>query len=298
MKVCITGGSGFVGTKLTQILLDDGHDVLILDRNKPRLAHHNLSFIKTDFESDKVSKEVLSCNALIHLAGVNIFGRWTKKYKKQILRSRIDPIYKLLELLSQNRERPQVFISASAVGYYGDRDEEILTEESSPGTDFLARVCVKWEKATQEFKKLNIRAVSVRTGIVIGPGGGMLAKLIPIFKIYLGGKLGSGEQWFSWIHIDDLIEIYKKILLDGRLVGAVNAVAPNPVRNKELTSTLGRVIKRPVLFRIPKIILRIILGQLAYAVIGSQQVIPKKLRETGFNYKYPDIYKALIKSIY
>lgn len=297
MKICITGGAGFVGTKLTQSFLDDGHKVLILDRNKPKIQHQNLLFKKTEFGKDTIPEEALSCNAVIHLAGVNIFARWTKKYKRLILRSRIEPIYALLDIFSQSRKRPSVFVSASAVGYYGDRGEEILTEESGPGKDFIARVCIKWEQSAEEFKKLSVRTVSIRTGIVLGPGGGMLSKLVPLFKLYLGGKLGDGEQWFSWIYIDDLVHVYKKAVLDERLTGAINAVAPNPVRNKEFTKILGMVLHRPAIFRVPKFILRLIVGQLASATLVSQQVIPKKLREIGFKYKYPDIYSALSKSL-
>ncbi|MAZ40966.1 TIGR01777 family protein [bacterium] len=293
MNIAITGGAGFVGSKLSESLARDGHAVLILDLHPPKQSVQGASFVKVDLMKEEVPERVLECDAIVHLAGVNIFGRWTKDYKELIVESRVKTAEALYEKCKEGDTRPSIFISASAIGYYGAQGETELTESLPPGGDFLATVCIAWERAREQFNDLGMRTVSVRTGIVLGPGGGMLKKLVPVFKWFLGGKLGNGEQWFSWIHIDDLIEVYKKALIDDSLEGPINAVSPEPVRNKVFTKALGKALKRPTLFFVPGFALKLVMGELGSVILGSQKVTPKKLKEAQFAYKYPSIDKAL-----
>ncbi len=248
MKIAITGGSGFVGSKLAKLLVRDGHQILSLDRAAPKKQIEQVHYIKTDLIHDLPIEEYLSCDAVIHLAGVNIFGRWTPAYKKLIVSSRVETAKALIQAVKNAGKGPGVFVSASAVGYYGDGGEEVLLEGSPNGRDFLAQVCKEWEQVAAASQNAGMRWVSIRTGIVLGPGGGMLAKLLPIFRWGLGGSIGNGKQWFSWIFMDDLLRVYKTVTLDPSFSGPVNAVSPHPVRNKELTKALGRVLHRPAFF--------------------------------------------------
>lgn len=297
MKICITGGSGFVGSKLSEFFVNSGYDVLILDLLPPRKNITGTSFIKIDLLKELVPNEVLECDAIVHLAGVNIFGRWTEGYKKLILESRTKTARALIETVKKSSKKPKVFVSASAVGYYGDGGECDLGESSPSGKDFLAYVCREWEAVAKTAEQAGMRFVSIRTGIVIGSQGGMLAKLIPIFKWFLGGPIGSGEQWFSWIHMDDLLNVYKIAINDDRLSGPINAVSPSPVKNKNFAKALGRALHRPSFIPVPKFALKLFLGELATAVIVSQKIIPKKLLEIKFSYLYPEISEAIRKSV-
>jgi uncharacterized protein (TIGR01777 family) len=297
MKIAITGGAGFVGSALAAAFVEKGHEVLILDRNAPRKELPGRTFLRTDLISDFPTEAYLACDAVVHLAGVNIFGRWTPEYKKQILSSRIDTARTLIDAVEKSGRGPKIFISASAVGYYGEGGEAELTEASPRGNDFLATVCAAWEDAAHRAEQAGMRAVSVRTGIVLGPGGGMLAKLIPVFRGGLGGPMGSGRQWFSWIYIKDLIAVYVRAVLDDAFSGPVNAVAPHPVRNKELARALGKALHRPSFIPVPAFALRLVLGELASVVVMSQRVIPEKLLASGFVFLEPAIDGALTASV-
>lgn len=292
-KIIITGGSGFIGTQLTKVLLDRGYSVTVFDRVAPKITHEQLTFVTTDFSSDAGIVEPLqSADAIIHLAGASIFNRWTPKYKQEIIDSRINSARRMFEIIQRGTHRPGVFISASAVGYYGDRDDEELDESSSAGTDFLADVCVQWERAAQQFQELGIRTVSVRTAIVLGPGGGMMAKLLPIFRFGLGGRLGSGNQWFSWIHSNDLVQVYVHAI-EQDISGPINAVAPGVVRNRDFTHILARVLRRPAWFIVPAWVLRIMLGEFSRAVLSSQRVTKTVVTDQGFSFQYPQLEQAL-----
>lgn len=294
MKIAITGGAGFIGTKLTKKFADEGHEILILDHHEPKVALPNSQFVKTDLIHDIPLNEYLSCDAVIHLAGANIFGRWSESYKKLILSSRIDTAKALIDGVKKAGRGPKVFITASAVGYYGDGGENELTEESPNGEGFLAKVCAKWEEVAKSAEECGMRTVFVRTGVVLGKGGGMLAKLIPIFKWGLGGRMGSGKQWFSWIFMDDLLNVYKLALLDNSLSGPVNAVSPEPVRNQDLVKSLGSAMHRPAILPVPGFILRIVLGEFGRVILMSQKVVPKKLLERRFKYIEPKLERAII----
>jgi uncharacterized protein (TIGR01777 family) len=297
IKICITGGSGFIGMQLAKYFTKAGHSVLILDLHPPRENFSGVTFIQSNLVTDIPVDAFLSCDAVIHLAGVSIFGRWTPAYKKLILESRVRTAQALIDVVKRANKGPRVFVSASAIGYYGDGGEESLTEASPNGKDFLATVCGEWEAAAQTSETVGMRWVSVRTGIVLGPGGGMLSKLIPVFRAGLGGPLGNGNQWFSWIYIDDLIAIYSTAVFDESLKGPINATTPNPVRNNELTATIAGVLNRPAFFRVPGFILRFFLGELGSTLLMSQKVLPQKLLERGFSFSAGDSAVAIQKSL-
>lgn len=293
MRMCVTGGAGFIGSKLCRVLVEAGHTVLVLDRMPLRQDIPGVECIQIDLAREPVPAAVLACDAIIHLAGANIFGRWTPAYKRLILSSRTQSAAALIGAVKAAGTGPKVFVSASATGYYGEGGEQVLTETSPGGKDFLAQVCMQWEGISHSAAAAGMRFVSVRTGIVLGPGGGMLSKLLPLFKFGLGGRLGSGKQWFSWIHVDDLLNIYLAAVVNAELSGPINAVAPTPVRNADFTKALGRAVGRPAIVWVPRFILKLILGELADVVLMSQKVSPEKLQAIGFAFRYSTIEEAL-----
>lgn len=295
MNVVITGGSGFVGSHLCQLLVKQGHTVTIVGNTPPKQNAQGIAFIKANLLEEEVPPIFAECEAIIHLAGAPIFHRWTKSYKQLILDSRIKTAQKICLFLSQQTKRPKVFISASATGFYGNRGDNLLTETAKPGSDFLSSVCIEWEKAAEKFSSLGMRVVSVRTSTVLGSDGGALAKMIPLFRWGLGGKLGNGKQWFPWIHIDDLTRIYAEALQNPQMTGAINAVAPGKIRNVEFTKTLGNILKRPTFLPVPSFALRLCLGAFANALLSSQRVMPEKLQQMKFPFLYPKIEKALLQ---
>lgn len=292
MKICITGGAGFIGFALSEAFARKGHHVVVVDCVPPRYTVENITFVKADLLKDEVPAVFSECEAIVHLAGASIFKRWNTAYKKLIRESRVKSAEAIFNYISKTSHRLKVFVSASAVGYYGDRGEETLTEEARPGNDFLADVCVEWEKASRRFEELGVRSVSIRTAIVMGQGGGMLAVTAPLYKWFLGGRLGSGTQWFSWIHRDDLVNIYMSTVKDERFSGPINAVSPGALRNKDFTRALGKALHRPVILSVPAFVLRIALGEFGEAVLASQRAVPKKINDAGFTFQYPDINSA------
>lgn len=300
MNIAITGGSGFIGAALTRKLLDAGHQVTIYDRVAPRFLHEHLQFIAANLVTDPAPLSIAHHDAIVHLAGVSIYERWTNAYKQQIMDSRTKSTASIVDAcrtsLQESGTKPAVFVCASAVGYYGGQGDRVLDESASApitGTDFLSDVCVAWESTAQQIEELGIRRVSVRTAIVLGPGGGMMAKLLPLFTWGLGGRLGTGNQWFSWIHIDDLVEIYYTAITNAQLSGAVNATAPEPVTNRVFTKSLGQALHRPAFWIIPAFALRIMLGEFAKAVLASTRAVPTKLQAIGFVFKYKTIDEAV-----
>jgi len=293
MNIVMTGGSGFVGSHLCKLLREQGHRVTLVGNTPPKETKEGITFIKANLLEGEIPSIFAECEAIIHLAGAPIFHRWTKSYKQLILDSRVKTAQKIYQFLSEQTQRPKIFISASATGFYGNRDSNLLTETTKPGSDFLSSVCVEWEKAAEKFSSLGMRVVSVRTSTVLGSEGGALAKMIPLFRLGLGGKLGSGKQWFPWIHIDDLTRIYAEALQNSRIAGAINAVAPGKIRNEEFTKTLGSVLKRPTFLSVPRFALRLCLGPFANALLSSQRVIPEKLQRLGFSFTYPKMENAL-----
>lgn len=304
MNIAITGGSGFIGTALAHKLIDSGHTVTVYDRIAPRFSHEHMTYIMANLVTDPAPASIAHHDAIVHLAGVSIYERWTTEYKQQIMDSRIKSTMSIIDAcrtsmnasVNQVGNKPSVFVCASAVGYYGDQGDAILDESAAPqsrGSDFLSDVCVAWEDSAQKIEELGIRRVSIRTAIVLGPGGGMMSKLLPIFKWGLGGRLGNGNQWFSWIHIDDLVAIYYEAITNGNLSGAINATAPEPITNRVFTKSLGKALRRPTFWIIPAFILRIILGEFAKAVLASTRAVPAKLQSIGFVFNYPSIDSAI-----
>ncbi len=295
MIICITGGSGFIGTQMTKHFVEQGHQVIIFDLVAPKVSHPNVSFFKLNIVHDEIPSILETCDVVVHLSGASIFNRWTTAYKKEIYDSRILSTRKLVEFFSIHKpatKKPITFVCASAVGFYGEGSEDVLEESHRSGDDFLAQVCVDWEHEAQKAVEYGIRVVSIRTGIVLGAGGGMLAKLVPIFRLGLGGRLGTGKQWFSWIHMEDVIAIYEAAVLDTRLSGPVNAVTKDSIRNRQLVDSLAHALHRKAFFVLPRWFLKIVLGEFSQAILMSQHVVPKKLQEIGFVYKYPTIESA------
>lgn len=296
MRVLISGGSGLVGTALTTSLRRDGHSAVWLLRKGPPGAD-GIRWNPLTGEFDRAGAE--GFDAVVNLAGASIGeGRWTAERKLELRNSRVDLTRFLVGELSKLSRPPPVFVSASAIGIYGDRGEETLTEESQPGSDFLAGVAQEWETAAQQAQSAGMRAVILRFGVILSARGGALAKMLPIFRLGLGGKLGSGKQWMSWVSLSDVVGITRRALEDSSMRGTFNAASPSPVRNSDYTRTLGRVLGRPTLFPAPAFALRLMLGEMADALLlASQRVIPKHLQEAGFRFEDSDLESGLRSAI-
>jgi uncharacterized protein (TIGR01777 family) len=242
---------------------------------------------------DSELAEILgAAGAVVNLAGEPIAQRWTEDAKKRIHDSRVEGTGRLVNELAKLSRRPAVLVSASAIGYYGSRGDQILTEASNPGADFLARVVVDWEEASQAAESLGIRVVRLRLGMVLGEGGA-LAKLLPPFRLGVGGRLGSGHQWMAWIHLEDAVNLILFALSYSAIRGAVNATAPHPVTNREFTDRLATVLHRPAMFPVPAFALKLAMGEMAGVVLGSQRVLPTVAKSAGFRFQYPELQAAL-----
>lgn len=297
-QIVITGATGFIGQKLCTTLYHNGHDITVFSRdiNKgkqilPFIDH----FVEWDYNKpDLWKKELNGKDAVIHLAGTNVFGkRWSEKYKSIIMDSRKNSTRNLVNAVNELTDKPGVFISSSAVGYYGNQGNQIITEDSPAGNDFLADVCKVWEKEASLVESSNVRSVSIRTGIVLSTDEGALKKMLLPFRLFIGGPLGNGHQWFPWIHIDDLVRIYLFALDNKNISGAVNAASPNPVTMNEFARTLGSILHRPSLFPIPEFILKLAVGEGAQPILSSQRVIPQKLIYNSFNFSFDHLKLAL-----
>jgi hypothetical protein len=270
MNVAMTGASGMIGKTLRQRLAESGHTALAIPRGA----------------------SVPGCDALVNLSGEPIAQRWTAAAKKRISDSRVEGTRRLVSALSAVSPRPRVLVSASAVGIYGSRGDEILTETSMPGSGFLPQVVMDWEKAARSAEALNIRVVNLRFGVVLGPGGA-LAKMLPAFRLCAGGRLGSGRQWMSWIHIGDVVNLILYAIENAALDGALNATAPHPVTNTEFTRALARALHRPAIFPVPAFALKLLFGEMSEVLLDSQRVIPAAAQATGFRFHYPELSAAL-----
>jgi uncharacterized protein (TIGR01777 family) len=292
MKVLISGSHGLVGKALISSLVEDGHEVVRLVRG------HKLGQLEVEWHPEQghlAPQQIEGFDAVFHLAGESIAsGSWTDEKKRAIRDSRTKGTTLLSETIAQLSRPPSVFISASAIGYYGDRGDEELTEKSGPGNDFLASVCVEWEESTRAAIEKGIRTVIARFGIILDPKGGALAKMLTPFRMGIGGRVGDGKQWMSWIALDDVINALKFLLQDSAVRGPVNIVAPQPVTNAEFTKTLGRVLSRPTFFPVPAFAARLAFGELADALLlSSQKVDPAVLEERGFAPYWPRLEPAL-----
>jgi len=294
MKITITGGSGFIGRHLSAFLLKKGHSVTAVGYRTHRdlIRHDNFHYIQADTrEKGNWLERIEDMDAVVNLAGQTIFKRWTKRYKQLIYDSRILTTRHIVQALGKGKGT--VFCSASAVGYYGDRNDDVLMETEPPGSDFLARVGRDWENEAFAAEKKGTRVVAPRFGIVLGKGGGALSKMVPAFKSFAGGPIGSGRQWFPWIHMDDLVAAMLFIMENETITGPVNLCAPNPARNRELATSLGRALNRPALVPVPAFMVRISMGELGSALLASQRAVPEKLTQSGFVFKHPDIDRAI-----
>jgi len=305
MKILITGGTGFIGTEVTKKLIQRDHEVVLLTRigekPHPSLQMPGISFLEYPYRADsKLPLEMMNTvDGIINMAGEPIFtGRWTEEKKKNILASRINITRQLVEAISMLPDKkPTVLVSASAVGYYGPRDASDLTEDASPGSDFLAQVCIAWEREAMRAVQYGVRTVTLRTGIVLDKGGGALAQMIPPYKYFVGGPIGSGRQYFSWIHREDMTELYATAVTDQRLSGPVNATAPNPLSMAELSKAIGEVLHRPSWFPVPAFLVKLIIGESAQVVVTGQKAIPVKLLAIDYPYQYRTVEEALKASL-
>ena len=293
MDIVITGASGLIGSALLPWLTSQGHSVTRLVRTQPRPGHAEIAW---DPARHSIATPALeSRDAVVHLAGDNIAaGRWTAARKAAIRQSRVQGTRVLCEALAQLVHPPQVLVSASAIGYYGDRGEQIVRENSAPGTDFLAEVCHAWEAAAAPAEQRGIRVVYLRLGIVLSPTGGALAKMLTPFRLGLGGRIGSGKQYMSWIALDDVVGAIHHALTTPTLQGPVNVVSPTPVTNAVFTHTLGHVLGRPTCIPLPSIAARLVFGEMADALLlASTRVEPAQLAASGYTFLYPDLEVAL-----
>jgi uncharacterized protein (TIGR01777 family) len=291
----MTGGTGFVGTYLSRKLAQVGHTVTILTRRErlPSPAPPGISFlVGNPTQEGPWMAAVPEHDWIINLAGASIFGRWSEPLKKEIMESRVRTTRNLVGALAAG-DRRQLFCSTSAVGYYGPRGEEELTEDSPSDAGFLGEVARNWEGEALKAQGLGIRVVITRFGIVLGKDGGALAQMTPIFRKFLGGPIGSGLQWFSWMHQQDQARAFLFIQEHPEISGPVNFTAPQPVRNRDLTKALGRVLHRPTFFTAPEFMLRLVLGEFAETLLTGQKVFPQRLLDAGFAFKFPAIETAL-----
>ncbi|MGB8910451.1 MAG: TIGR01777 family oxidoreductase [Candidatus Cybelea sp.] len=275
MKVLLLGASGFVGRHLAAALRARGDDVAGASARVP----------------DTAADVAAQCDAIVNLAGEPIAQRWNDRVKERIEASRVDGARRFLDALAERPRRCTAYVSASAVGYYGTSETETFVEDSPPGDDFLARVCVGWEREARRASTLGMRVTLVRTGVALGTDGGALPKMLPAFRLGIGGVIGNGRQWLSWVHVDDLIGIYR-LALDGAQ-GPLNACAPNPVRNANFTKELGAALHRPTILPVPTLALQAMLGEGAEMLLRGQRALPRRTQELGYRFEFPELKDAL-----
>jgi len=275
MIIAITGASGFVGRHTTALLRRAGHEIrAVSTRGEVRAA------------------DLDGCDAVVNLAGEPVAQRWTSEARERIRSSRVEGMRQVVAALRGLKTRPRVLLSASAIGFYGNRDDQILEESSPPGADFLAGVVVEWEREAEVARGAGIRVVMLRLGVILGPNGGALEKMLPPFRLGLGGRIGDGQQWMSWIHVDDVARLIA-FAIANPVRGAINATAPNPVRNVDFTRELARALHRPAIFPVPKFALRALFGEMAAIVYASQRVMPDAALRAGFRFDFPELRAAL-----
>jgi uncharacterized protein (TIGR01777 family) len=292
MRILLTGSSGLIGRALLTFLTADGHKVVRLTRSRNPAPGQHISWDPLAGAIDADGLE--DFDAVVHLAGESIVGRWTAEKKARILESRAKGTRLLSESLAHARSRPPVLVSASAIGYYGNRGAQVMDEESSPGSMFLSQVATAWEEATEAARRNGIRVVNLRIGFVLSKEGGGLAAMLLPFKLGVGGRIGSGRQYMSWIAVDDVVGAISHAILSDALRGPVNAVAPYPVTNQEFTKTLGGVLRRPTIFPLPAFAAHMVMGEMAdELLLASTRVEPKRLLAGGYEFRFPQLQGAL-----
>jgi hypothetical protein len=294
MLIALAGATGFTGKALVHHLAGQGHQLVILSRRPVTGMPPQARLVIWDPEKGTAPAEALDgVDAVIHLAGEPVSQRWSKAVKQRIRDSRVLGTANLVSGIAASHQKPKALICASASGYYGEGGARILDESAAPGSGFLPEVCREWEQAAEKAEELGVRVVRLRIGIVLGQGGGALAKMLPPFRAGLGGPLGSGEHWMSWIHLGDLVALIAFAAENPHLRGAVNAASPNPVTNAEFTRALARALRRPAIFAVPPFALRILFGEMSQILVASQRLTPRAAMEAGFKFEHPEIYAAL-----
>lgn len=287
MKCIISGGTGFIGRRIVKRLEADGHDVFVWSRHAS-----NEILLWNPLESEPRQESVDGMDAVVHLAGEPVAQRWNPAVKRRIADSRVLGTRRLVDAIARVAAKPKVLVSASAIGYYGERGDEILTETSGPGRGFLADTCRGWEAEADRAMQFGVRVVKLRIGFVLGKDGGALAQMVPAFKAMVGGKLGSGRQWMPWVHVDDVAELFRHAV-ETEISGVWNATSPNPARNGDFTRELGNTLHRPAIFPIPGLALRIAFGELGQRMLDSARVIPEAALNAGYRFRFPELGPAL-----
>jgi uncharacterized protein (TIGR01777 family) len=285
MRVAITGASGLIGRRLCGRLRAAGHTLALLGRQPGGKGHNGVERFQWTADSAPPPESLASADAIVHLAGEPVAQRWTAAAKQRIRSSRVEGTRRLLETIAALPNRPAALVSASAIGYYGERGDEVLTEDSSRGAGFLADVCEAWETEAARAADLGVRAVWIRNGIVLAPEGGALARMLPPFRAFVGGRLGSGRQWMSWIHIEDLVRLIE-FALTAPVRGPLNGTAPHPVTNAEFTRALAGALRRPAVFPVPAFAAKALFGEMSEIVLASQRVLPVAAQTAGFSFQH------------
>lgn len=295
-RIIITGATGLIGSKIAAKLIKRGNEVVIFSRN-PNSARQKISsaynYVEWNYDLlGNWTEQIDEADSVIHLAGENVMGgRWTESHKNKVEKSRVVGTKNLVDAICTSQRKP-VFVCASAIGFYDNTINKIVDEDSEHGSGFLSEVTQKWEEEADKVEKCSVRRVSIRTGIVLDKNEGALAKMLAPFKFFIGGPLGSGKQWMPWIHIDDIVDLFI-YAVDNEIHGPINGVAPNAVTMNKFAFTIGKILNRPSLFRVPEFILKLVLGEAAEVVTRGSKVLPKKTLESGFNFRYTDLSEAL-----
>lgn len=294
MKVAVTGGTGFVGKQLVRELVNEGHEVFVLTRSPNNYSDEkSIRYIGWLSDQYKPENELPALDAIVNLAGDSLFGYWTKQKKERILKSRMNATENVIELILKMEEKPAVLINASAVGYYGTSLTESFTEKTTtPGNDFLANVTSEWESIAKQADSLGVRVVLARFGVILGKEGALPLMAMP-FKMFVGGKVGSGEQWVSWIHVDDVVGLIKFSIKNDKISGPLNVTAPQPVQNKTLSKTLASVLNKPHWIPAPSFALRAGLGEMSTLILDGQAVYPDKAKHHDYSFQHPQLEGAL-----
>ncbi|MGR8933597.1 MAG: TIGR01777 family oxidoreductase [Gammaproteobacteria bacterium] len=297
MNILLTGGTGFIGAALCRALSSDAHSLTVLSRKPATVALRCGENVKAVERLDAFGTDK-HFDAIINLAGEGIAdARWSDSRKKLLRDSRIGVTAELIRYIDRVEKKPKVLISGSAVGYYGDQGDKALDEQTPGHDEFSHRLCAEWEQTARQAENYGVRVCIIRTGLVIAAGGGFLQRLLPPFKLGMGGRLGSGKQWMSWIHRDDYIAIVKWLLAKPEWQGVFNGTAPHPVTNAEFTCSLAKLLRRPALLPVPAIALKLLLGEMADLLLGGQRALPVRLQQAGFTFQYPELQDALCEAL-